>query len=68
MVTPFDNLNTNNFLDVTSLFNISAIIIVAESSIDAAGTYDEPKIISMANVEDANIIRAYSYPVYKERV
>jgi len=40
VATPFDNLNTNDFLDVTLFYNITAIVIISESSIDAAGVYE----------------------------
>lgn len=60
MATPFDNLNTNDFLDVTLFYNISAIVIISESSIDAAGVYEQPEVISVANIEDGALIRSYS--------
>ena len=60
MATPFDNLNTNDFLDVTQFYNITALVIISESSIDAAGTYNQPDIISVAEIEDGAVIRSYT--------
>jgi hypothetical protein len=59
ILTPFDNLITNDFLDITAVYNISAIIIISESSIDTAGTYDEPKILSLTTIEDGLLMMRY---------
>jgi hypothetical protein len=58
-VTPFDNIRTNDFLDVTGIYNISAIIIITENSIDTAGTYDEPKIITFSTIEDGLVLMRF---------
>ena len=60
VATLFDNLNTNDFLDVTLFYNITGIVIISESSIDAAGVYDQPDVISISNIEDGGLIRSYS--------
>jgi hypothetical protein len=50
-------MNTNDFIDVTLIYNISAIVIISETSIDAAGTYDEPQVISISNIENGALLR-----------
>jgi hypothetical protein len=45
---------------VTLFYNITGIVIISESSIDAAGVYDQPDVISISNIEDGGLIRSYS--------
>ena len=42
MATPFDFVYTNDFLNMTTEFGIQGLIIILDSSIDAAGIYDNP--------------------------
>ena len=52
-------MQTNDFLDITGIYNISAIVIISETSIDTAATYDEPQIISLATIEDGILLMKY---------
>lgn len=45
---------------MTLFYNITGLVIISESSIDAAGVYDQPDIISVANIEDGALIRQYT--------
>jgi hypothetical protein len=42
VATPFDFLYTNDFLNLTTEYGIQGLIIIMDSSIDAAGIYDNP--------------------------
>jgi hypothetical protein len=42
VATPFDFVYTNDFLNLTTELGIQALIIIFDSSIDAAGIYDTP--------------------------
>jgi hypothetical protein len=64
VATPFNFYDTNDFLNMSEVLGIQGLIIIFDSSIDAAGVYEEPKIISQATYEEGELIRAYSYPIY----
>jgi len=44
-------------LHVTLNYNISAIVIISESFIDAAGLYNDSKVISITNIENGALLR-----------
>jgi hypothetical protein len=42
LATPFDFINTNDILNLTSTFGIKVVVIIYDQAIDGAGIYDEP--------------------------
>jgi len=42
--------------------NISAVIIIFDTPIDAAGYYTDPKLISLATLSEGELIKAYAFP------
>lgn len=46
--------------------NIAAVIIVFDTPIDAAGYYNDPKLITLGSTNDGQLIKAYSYPQREE--
>lgn len=56
MATPFDFEYTNDFLNLTTELGISGLIIIYDSSIDAAGLYENPVSPLKLNVFTENNI------------
>jgi hypothetical protein len=50
VATPFDFVYTNDFLNLTTELGIKGLIIIYDSSIDAAGMYENPVSYLVVNM------------------
>jgi len=62
VATPFDFKYTNELLNEAQDYNITAVIIIFDTPIDAAGYYTNPRLISLSSTDDGELIKAYAYP------
>ncbi len=52
VITPFDYVNTNDLLSNAPDYNIEGVVIQYDQAIEAAGYYQKPQLIAIANNQD----------------
>ena len=56
MISPFDYINTNDFLSKAVDYNIDGVVIQYDQAIEAAGYYSEPQLIALTSKEDGKTL------------
>lgn len=62
VVSPFDYINTNDFLSKAVDYNIDGVVIQYDQAIEAAGYYSEPQLIALASKDDGKSLQSMTQP------